>query len=188
MIEGPIPVAHLMTAEQLLQNDIPHKSTELVRGQLIVREPPGTYHGQISARLLIELGTYVKTHQLGEVFGQDTGFKIESNPDTVRAPDVAFITRDRLPLVTRRGYSALAPDLIAEVLSPDDRPGQVTENIGEWLRAGVRLAWVLDPEQRTARLHRPDGSVSLIEPDGALDGESVLPGFRCALADLYRER
>jgi Uma2 family endonuclease len=71
-------------------------------------------------------------------------------------------------------------------LSPDDRPGEVRAKIAEWLRAGVRLAWELDPERQTARAYRPDGSVSMIEAQGALDGEAVLPGFRCELADLYR--
>lgn len=176
-----------MTAEQLATADIPHKSTELVRGRLIVREPPGTYHGQIAGRLIVRVGAFVEANQLGEVFGQDTGFKIFSNPDTVRAPDLAFVSRDRLSLVGRRGYSAFAPDLVAEVLSPDDAPGEVREKITDWLVAGVRLAWVLDPDHRTAEVHRQDGSVSLIAADGALDGEHVLPGFRCLLSDLYRD-
>lgn len=175
-----------MTAEQLERVDIPGKSTELIRGRLIVNEPPGTYHGQISARLLLRLGAWVETHQLGEVFGQDTGFRIASNPDTVRAPDVAFVASDRLSLVRRRGYAAFAPDLVAEVQSPDDRPGEVVAKIGDWLIAGVKLAWVIDPERRAAHVHRPDGSLSLIDIDGALDGESLLPGFCCSLKDLFR--
>lgn len=187
MIDGNnVPLAELMTAEELERVDIPGKSTELVRGRLVISGPPGTFHGNLSARLLLRVGSFVEAHQLGEVFGQDTGFKIESKPDTVRAPDLAFVGHERLRLVARRGYAAVAPDLIAEVLSPDDRPGEVRAKIAEWLRAGVRLAWELDPERQTARAYRPDGSVSMIEAQGALDGEAVLPGFRCELADLYR--
>lgn len=182
-----IPGAEIMTAEQLERVQIPGKSTELVRGQLIVREPPGTYHGKIAGRLLVRVGAFVEARELGEVFGQDTGFKIASNPDTVRAPDIAFLGHDRLARVARRGYAAVAPDLVAEILSPDDRPGDVRAKIVEWLNAGVRLAWELDPDKRIACVHRPDGRPSVIGIDGALDGESVLPGFRYELRDLYRE-
>jgi Uma2 family endonuclease len=188
MVDGiEVPIAEIMTAEQLERLQLPNKSTELVRGRLIVREPPGTYHGKISGRLLLRVGGFVEAQGLGEVFGQDTGFRIASNPDTVRAPDLAFIARDRLSQITSRGYAPVAPDLIAEILSPDDRPGEVIAKIGEWLGAGVKLAWVLDPERRIAQVHRPDGGLSLIGVDGALDGETVLPGFRCVLESLYQK-
>ena len=188
MIDGiGASIAEIMTAEQLERVQLPGKSTELVRGRLIVREPPGTYHGKIAGRLLTHVGPFVKTHGLGEVFGQDTGFKIASNPDTVRAPDLAFVGYDRLSQIGQRGYAALAPDLVAEILSPDDRPGEVIAKIGEWLTAGVKLAWVLDPARRIASVYRPDGSLSLIDGDGSLDGETVLPGFRCALKSLFQD-
>lgn len=182
-----IPIAEIMTAEQLEHLEIPGKSTELVRGRLVVREPPGSYHGKIAGRLMTRVGPFVEAHQLGEVFGQDTGFKIASNPDTVRAPDLAFLGHERMARVARRGYAAVAPDLVAEILSPEDRPGEVRTKIAEWMNAGVRLAWELDPDRRIAHVHRPDGSVSLVNADGALDGETVLPGFRCELKDLYRD-
>lgn len=176
----------MMTAEELQRVHLPGKSTELVRGRLVVREPPGTYHGKIAGRLIIRVGAFAEAHRLGEVFGQDTGFRIASNPDTVRAPDLAFVANDRLVHIGRSGYAALAPDLVAEILSPDDRPGEIIGKVAEWLSAGVRLAWVLDPDRRTAHVYRPDGSVTLVDVAGALDGESVLPGFRCELDYLYR--
>lgn len=187
MIDGNVPFSELMTAEQLERVDIPGKSTELVRGRLVISEPPGTFHGKLAARLNSRIGPFVEAHHLGEVFGQDTGFKIASNPDTVRAPDLAFLGHERLARVAKRGYAAVAPDLIVEILSPDDRPGEVRAKIAEWLNAGVRLAWELDPDERIARVYRPDGSVSLVEADGILDGEAVLPGFHCELKDLYRD-
>jgi Uma2 family endonuclease len=183
---GGIPIGEIMTAEQLERFDIPGKSTELVRGRLVISEPPGTFHGKLAGRLLLEVGVFVKANRLGEVFGQDTGFKIASNPDTVRAPDLAFLGHDRLAHVAKRGYAAVAPDLIAEILSPDDRPGQVRAKIDEWLSAGVRLAWELDPDRQIAWVHRPEGTRSLVDAAGALGGEAVLPGFRCELRDLYR--
>ena len=186
MIDG-LPIGEIMTAEQLERCDIPGKSTELVRGRLVVREPPGTHHGKLAGRLNVRVGAFVESHRLGETFAQDTGFKIASNPDTVRAPDLAFLSRERLIHVARRGYAAVAPDLIVEILSPDDRPGEVRAKITEWLNSGVRLAWELDPQQQTARVYRPDGSVSRFEAHGVLDGEEVLPGFRCELKDLFRD-
>ena len=80
----------------------------------------------------------------------------------------------------------MAPDLIAEFRSPDDRPGEVNAKIADWLAAGVKLAWVLDPDQRSAVVHRPDGTTTAVGADDELDGETVLPGFRCSLKDLYR--
>lgn len=173
-----------MTAEQLERISIPGKSTELVRGRLIVREPPGTNHGRIAARLAMLVGVFVYQHGLGDVFAQDTGFKIESNPDTVRAPDLAFVARERRAQLARRGYAPLTPDLVAEIVSPDDSAGGVLAKISAWLEAGVRVAWVIDPERSTAQIYRPDGSVSLVTPDGMLDAEYVLPGFTCPLAEV----
>lgn len=177
----------VMDAVELERIQIPGKATELVRGRLVVLEPPGTYHGKIAGRLLTRVGGFVETHELGEVFGQDTGFKIASNPDTVRAPDLAFVARDRLSQLARRGYAAVAPDLVAEILSPDDRPGEVKAKLADWLSAGVRLAWLLDPDRRIAHVHRHDGRVAALDVDGALEGEDVLPGFSYRLKDLYRE-
>lgn len=185
MIPGFANSEGLMTAEELLRADVPHKSTELVRGRLIVREPPGTYHGRIQSTLNILVGGFVRAHRLGALFGQDTGFKIASDPDTVRAADLAFVRQERLALIKPRGYAALAPDLVAEILSPDDRPGEVLGKIGEWLAAGVEIAWVIDPERRTAQVYRADGSVAAVAPDGSLEGDSVLPGLTFALAELF---
>lgn len=176
--------ALLMTAEELERVSIPGKVTELIRGQLIVREPPGTWHGAVSARLTARLSVFVDERGLGLVFGQDTGFKIESKPDTVRAPDVAFVARERLDAVHERGYAALAPDLLAEIVSPDDRPGEILAKVAAWLEAGVRLVWVIDPLRKVARVYRPDGSMTSLEEEDALDGEDVLPGFRCGLKGL----
>lgn len=185
MIDGVGHSGEPMTAEQLLTLDLPNKSTELVQGRLIVREPPSTYHGLVQSRLNILVGSYVMKHQLGAVFGQDTGFKIASDPDTVRAPDLAFVTRERVALIGTRGYSSLAPDFAAEILSPDDRPGEVLAKVGEWLEAGVRLVWVIDPDRRVASAYRSDGTVRSVPSDGSLDGENVMPGFRCHLSEVF---
>lgn len=173
-----------MTAEDLEHLYLPHKSTELVRGRVIVREPPGAKHGRIQAKLGYLVTGFVLQHNLGVTFGQDTGFKIGANPDTVRAPDLAFVAAERAGRLPERGYAALAPDLAVEILSPDDRPGEVFAKVGDWLEAGTRLVWVIDASRREARVHRADGSLGLVSADGALDGEGVLPGFSCALAEV----
>ena len=177
-------MSELMTAEELEQVDIPGKATELIRGHLVVREPPSTYHGCIASNLNLVVAMHVRAHDLGAVFGQDTGFKITSDPDTVRAADLAFVARQRVGLIGRRGYAALAPDFVAEILSPDDRPGEVLEKIGEWLEAGVRLVWVIDPDAEMARVYRADGSLRIVEAHAALDGDDVMPGLMCQLSDI----
>lgn len=171
-----------MTAEELVHVSYPGEVTELVRGQLVVREPPGTRHGAIASRLTYVLADFVYRNRLGVVFAQNTGFQIESNPDTVRAPDAAFLAESRAAAIHDRGYACIAPDLVVEVLSPDDRTGEVRAKVADWLSAGVRLVWVIDPRRRAAHVYRPDGSVSSGET--RLDGEDVLPGFTCVVDDL----
>ena len=174
----------LMTAEELVHFDIPDKSTELVRGRLVVREPPSTRHGMVQATLGWLVTDFVRRNGLGVVFGQDTGFRIESNPDTVRAPDLAFVVAERAGEIPPRGFAAMAPDLVAEIVSPDDRPGELLAKVGQFLEAGTRLVWVIDPLRVEARTYNDSGDVSIVGRDGALDGGDVLPGFSCALRDV----
>jgi len=174
----------LLTAEDLLALNIQDKRTELVRGRLIVREPAGFRHGVIAMELARRLADFVKTHALGVVVASETGFTLARNPDTVRAPDVGFIQATRVPRPLPRGYAEIAPDLAAEVLSPDARAGEVLAKISDWLNAGCQLVWIIDPDRRMARVYRADGSESLLSADAALDGEDLLPGFTCRVDDL----
>jgi Uma2 family endonuclease len=176
----------LLTAEELARVEIPGKTTELLRGRLVVREPPGTRHGSVAARLTFLLGDHVYRHHLGVLTAQDTGFKIEVNPDTVRAPDVAFVDRARADRIPARGYAELAPDLAAEIVSPDDRPGELLAKVGQWLDAGTKLVWIIDPARSEARVYTDDGGLTIVPADDTLDGGCVLPGFRCALADVLQ--
>jgi Uma2 family endonuclease len=173
-----------MTAEELLFAQPPHKRTELVRGVMRVSEPASAVHGLVAMRIGSALAGHVRAHGLGEVFAAETGFTLARDPDTVRAPDAAFIRRDRLPDPLPRGFPELAPDLAVEVLSPGDRPGEVLAKVADWLNGGARLVWVIDPERRKGRVYRTDGSESLLGESDALDGEDVLPGFTCPLAEL----
>jgi Uma2 family endonuclease len=181
----PAMNAELMTAEELLKANIPNKRTELVRGRLVVREPAGWRHGAVTMNLTIRLGQHVDLTGAGQLLAAETGFTLARNPDTVRAPDIAFVRRERLPADTV-AFADLAPDLVVEVLSPDDRPGETLAKIGDWLEAGAQRVWVIDPERRIARIYRQDGTETLIEATGSLQGEDVLPGFSCSLASILR--
>ena len=173
-----------MTAEELSAKPLPNKRTELVRGVLVVREPAGFRHGAISAALTAILRAYVEAHRLGLVLAAETGFTLERNPDTVRAPDVAFVRQDRIPDPEPVGFAELAPDLVVEVLSPDDRPGETLAKVSDWLTAGSRLVWVVDPAHRLARVYRADGSETIVAEADALDGEDVVAGFSCRLGEI----
>jgi Uma2 family endonuclease len=177
----------LLTAEELLRLNLPNKRTELVRGVLVVREPAGYVHGDVAMRLGAEIHVFVERHDLGRVFAAETGFTLARKPDTVRAPDVAFISNARLPDPPPRGFAEMAPDLAVEVLSPGDRPGEVLEKVSDWLKAGARQVWVVDPGRASAHVYRADGRESLLGENDSLAGEDVLPGFGYRLDALFRK-
>ena len=181
----PPTLPKLLTAEELLYLNLPDTQTELVRGVLVVREPPGYRHGLVAFAVAARIGEFVREHGLGVVVAADTGFKLFADPDTVRAADAAFLSRDRAPHPPPAGYLTLAPDFVVEVVSPGDRPGDVQAKVSDWLTAGSRLVWVIDPARQRAVVYREDGSVDLLADHDALNGEQVLPGFSCPLADVW---
>ena len=173
-----------MTADELWYTSVPNKRTELVRGRLVVHEPPGGRHGNVTANLGARLWAHTDLTGAGVVFVGDTGFWLTRNPDTVRGPDIAFVRKERVPAPIPSKFLEFAPDLVIEVLSPTDRPGEVLAKIGDWLEAGVRLVWVIDPERRLARVYRQDGTESVVSEREQLTGEDVLPGFECEVAGI----
>src|SRR5256885_1530040 len=174
----------LMTAEALLRTSVPNKRTELVRGHLVVREPAGWRHGEVTMNLAARLARHVDLTGAGKIVAAETGFTLFRRPDTVRAPDIAFVTRERLPDSSTPGFPELAPDLVVEVLSPDDRPGETLAKVGDWLEGAARLVWVIDPERRVARVYRQDGTETHLAESGMLAGEALLPGFSCSLPSI----
>lgn len=183
---GPMTPHALMSADELLHLHLPGKRTELVRGVLVVREPAGARHGRIAADVAWRLRTHVEGTGGGDVYAAETGFTLTRDPDTVRAPDVAFVRKERLPAPEPAGFPDFAPDLAVEILSPGDRPGELLSKVADWLTAGTRLVWVIDPERRIARVFRADGSEASIPQGQALDGEDVIPGFVLELDPLFR--
>lgn len=175
----------LVTAEELPRVSPPHKSTELVRGVLMVREPPGFRHGVVAQRLGAALAAHVAERDLGLVLASEVGYHIFSRPDTVRAPDVSFVRKARVPDPLPVGFAEFAPDLAVEVLSPGDRPGEVLAKVADWLEAGAALVWVVDPARREARVYRADGSETVVGAEGELAGEGLLPAFACRLSDVF---
>jgi Uma2 family endonuclease len=159
---------------------------ELVKGELIQMSPTGDEHGRVTVRISSPLYFYVEEHNLGVVYAAETGFKLESDPDTVRAPDVAFLSRARREVAGRvDGYWSGAPDLAVEVLSPSDRRGKVDEKVANWLAAGTQVVWVVNPKLRTVTIHQSGADVVTLTELDQLEGGDVVPGFRIAVAKLF---
>ncbi len=185
----------LMTAEELLVYEMPDKRVELVRGRLIVREPPGMRHGEFASRLVVALSNYLSrdrasrgaTETRGRVLACDSGFTLVRNPDTVRGPDVAYVSRDRWPGPFPNGYGEFAPDLAIEIRSPTDRAGAVLAKVGDWLDAGALQVWVVDPARQRVAVYRADGSQALLGVDDMLSVGELMPGFEYALTELFAE-
>ena len=178
----------LVTAEELLALDDGYRY-DLIRRELFRMSPAGFEHGQHELYLGRRIGEFVDERGLGAVVGAETGFVLEHNPDTVLAPDVAFVRADRLPPKDeRQGFLALPPDLVVEVASPLQSRPSVERKVAEYLDAGVPLVWVLWPKQQAVSVHRLGREMLLLGMGDVLDGEDVLPGFRLPLVDLFRER
>ena len=156
---------------------------ELVDGEIRM-SPAGDRHSKVALRLGSKLLTFVDQHRLGHVMGADAGFRLPGG--NVRSPDASFVAAGRYPDDRPPvDWGALAPDLAVEVVSPNDRPRWLLDKVGEYLDAGVRLVWVIDPQQQRATSYRTLFDVRQLGPDDFLDGEDVVPGFRCRLGELF---
>jgi Uma2 family endonuclease len=172
------------TAAQLLAMGDESSGLELVRGQLRAMSPASHWHAVVGGRIAIALGAFVRAAELGEVSSSEPGFVLARNPDTVLAPDVAFVCAARLPRRWGDGWFEGAPDLAVEVLSPGDRMPAVRKKVALWLLHGTRSVWVASPKRRTVTVHRDDGPVATFRRDGVLV-DRVLPGFRVAVDTLF---
>jgi Uma2 family endonuclease len=179
-----------ITDDELMRLPKDGRKYELVDGELRVSPGAGVWHEWVVAALLARLRGFVIEHGLGYVFGSNLVYGLPSG--NRRSPDVSFIAATRLPsgpelkeLFRRTAVFELVPDLVVEVLSPSDRPREVMDKVGEYLGAGVRLAWVIDPAEERAVAYRSVTGAREIPPDGSLDGEDLLPGFRFPLRELF---
>ncbi len=176
----------LITADDLLALPDDGRRYELVRGELVEMAPGSDEHGFAGSELSWRLGAFVSQHRLGTSRIAETGFWIERNPDTIRAPDYAFISYDRMPnRPSHRGYAQVVPDLVVEVASPNDRQPEIDAKTQMWLDAGVGLVLNVYPETQTVYTRHDDGSVRRFGPDDILTCDPVLTGFTCPVADIF---
>ena len=176
----------LLTADDLLRLYSQDVRGELLRGVLYATSPTGIRHGKTAVNLAVLLAGYVDPRRLGTVVASDVGFLLEQEPDTVREPDVAFISTQRLPPDEDvPGYFHGPPDLAVEIASPSDSPRQLFDKARMWISFGVPLVWTVDPEARTLDIHQPHQPLVRLSADDTLDGGQVLPGFSCTVHDIF---
>ncbi len=175
-----------LTAADLLRLYSEGVRGELIRGVLCETMPTGQEHGEIAANLTILLGMFVKPRKLGRLTTSDSGVWLERDPDTVREPDVAYFSSEKIPLGVRvPGYAEVVPDLVVEVVSPNDSLREVNDKALMWLSYGVRLVWVVNPSTRSVDVYREGRAASTLTENEALDGLDALPGFTCAVREVF---
>jgi Uma2 family endonuclease len=179
-------ITELFTADQLLRMPSDNFRYELRKGVLIQMSAAGFEHGAIAAALTVLLGQYIKANRLGVYCGAETGFKLAGDPDTVLAPDFAFVRQERVDLLGRtKKFWPGAPDLAVEVMSPDDTVRKTNEKAGDWIEAGTRMVWVVNPKRQTVTVFRPSADALTLAGMDMLDGQEVIPGFRCSVAEVF---
>jgi Uma2 family endonuclease len=178
----------LYTADELLRlSSKGDQRYALMRGDLITMAPAGAEHGDRALNLGARMRIFADDHDLGTVFAAETGFQLEYNPDTVLAPDAAFVRKERLPVgKLPTGYFPGAPDLAVEVVSPGDTRRKVNDKVAAWLHFGTRLVWVLRSHNKSVTIHRADGTEQVLNEGDMLDGEDLLPGFQVPVSHLFR--
>jgi Uma2 family endonuclease len=179
----------LMTADELLARPPDGFVYELIKGELIkVSPPPGHEHGLVAMNIAGPLFEYVKTNNLGNVYAAETGYLLEQNPDTVRAADVSFVSRERIEKAKPvQGYWKGAPDLAVEVISPSDTMGRIEGKVAKWLESGTRMLWVVSPKMRTVTVYRSLSEIMVLTDKDTLDGGDVVTGFQISVAEIFGE-
>jgi Uma2 family endonuclease len=176
----------LMTADELFEMPKDGFCYELVRGELKRMSPAGDEHGWVGMQLAIPLGSHIKQHNLGRLYLAETGFLIQTNPDTVCAPDIAFVRMERIKETPRvKSYRRGAPDLAVEVNSPSDTVSKVEEKVTEWLEAGARMVWIVSPKLKTITVYRSLTDINTLTEKDMLDGGDVVPGFQLPVAEIF---
>ena len=176
--------ARLVTADELERMPEDDFRYELVRGRLIRMSPVAPRHGDVAATLIALLLPHVRTHRLGRIW-TEVGFRLFDDPDTVRAPDVAFVTADRLPAPNATGFYRGAPDLAIEVLSPADRPGDMRSKIRDYLAAGTPMVVVVDPAARTVTVHARRATPRVLGETDTLELDPIVSGFSAPVGSLF---
>jgi len=171
-----------MTAEELMELDGPYQY-ELVKGELLTMPLPGARHGAVTMKLALLLAAHVQANKLGIVFAAETGFKLESKPDTVLGPDISFVSGATMGALVP-GYYPGPPHLAVEVRTPSDRRPAVERKAALWLSCGATSVWLVDPQRRTVEVMRAGGCRTILHETDQLMDETV-PGFRLAVAEIF---
>ena len=176
----------ILTAADLLRLYGAGVRGELIRGEFRETMPSGGVHGEVAGNMAFLINAFVKPRRLGRVAVSDSGVLLERDPDTVREPDLAFISAARLPLSVRvRGYYEIVPDLVVEIASPSDSRRAVRAKALMWLDFGARTVWAADPQYRSVDVYRPNAPALRLSENDTLDGGEVLPGFACAVSEIF---
>lgn len=174
----------LITADELARRP-ELEPCELIEGRIVPRMPTGFLHGDVESELVAALRAWSKETGRGKVAGGEVGLYLRRNPDTVRAADVLYVSFERLARRESSGYLDVPPELVVEILSPDDRWSEVMEKLEGYLDFGVDRIWIVDPRLRQVfAYHALDRVATFGEGDVLEDGD-LLPGFRLAVADLF---
>jgi Uncharacterized protein conserved in cyanobacteria len=176
-----------MTAEKLLRMPKDGFRYELIKGELRKMSPAGSEHGKLVMRLAASLFRHVEANNLGVVYAAETGFKLSTNPDTVRAPDVAFVSRGRVEEAGKvEGYWPGAPDLAVEVTSPNDTYAEVEDKVLDWLSAGARVVIVINSRKHTVAVYRSLTDIVILTENDTIDGGNAVPGWTMPVGDLFK--
>ena len=177
----------LITADELLLMPRDGSRYELIRGVLVEKMAPGDAHADVVIRIAYALAHYAESNDYGAARAGEPGYRLDRDPDTVRAPDIAWIAPGKVP-VGLRGYPEFAPDLAVEVKSPSNSNPEMAAKAAMWLSYGSQEVWVADPESTSITVHRPGGIPETLGEDETLDGGDLLPGFTTPVWRLFRRR
>ena len=175
----------LVTAEEFARIPDDDQHYELVEGRVVRISPPGSRHGLLATRIAALLYQHVDAHRLGAVL-TPAGFRIATDPDTVREPDVAFVRAERMPSTgVPDGFWPGPPDLAVEIRSPSDRRAAISAKVRDYLARGVRIVWVVEPKKQTVTVHRRESPAVTLGMDEEIEAAEILPGFSCAVRRLF---
>jgi Uma2 family endonuclease len=181
----PIASDRRLTVEEFATHPSDERA-ELVHGEVRLSPQPASRHGRVIGNVTVLLSVHAHPRKLGAVFADGTGFELPKLEATVRGPDVSFVHRDQLPKEgVGLGWLNVAPDLVVEVLSPSERASAVEEKIADYLRAGTRLMWVIDPDTRQVSIYSSSGPARWLSEGDTIDGGDVLPDFSCRVAEFF---
>ena len=184
----PMSTKTLLTADDLWKKVADGSRYELSKGELLPMTPVGWRHGEIVIRLGRMLQQHAEENSLGGV-GTEVGFRLARDPDTVRAPDIAFVARNRMPQgAAAERFAELAPDLAVEVLSPEDTASEIQRKVEEYLAAGARLVWIVDPSNQRVTTYRSLQDIKILSVEQQLDGGDILPGFTVQIAQIFADK